>query len=112
MSNELIIKEIVIGEGVEIQNDQIAVVHYTGKLTDENGSKFDSSVDRGDPFSFTLGAGQVIKGWDKGVLGMKVGSKRHLFIPSDMAYGDYGIPQAGIPGGATLFFEVELLGIE
>jgi FKBP-type peptidyl-prolyl cis-trans isomerase len=110
MSNELIIEEVVIGTGTEITNNQTAVVHYTGTL--EDGTKFDSSKDRNDPFSFHLGAGEVIKGWDAGVIGMKIGGHRKLIIPSHMAYGDYGIPQAGIPGGATLIFEVELLGIE
>ena len=76
-----------------------------------DGTKFDSSYDRGQPFSFTLGAGQVIEGWDQGFAGMKVGGKRKLTIPSSLGYGDSGIPGA-IPGGATLIFEVELLGVE
>ncbi len=83
-------------------------VHYTGWLT--TGAKFDSSLDRGKPFSFKLGAGQVIKGWDQGVVGMRVGGKRRLTIPSHLAYGDRGFPGA-IPPGATLVFEVELLGV-
>lgn len=97
------------GAGVEIKNGQTAVVHYTGKLTD--GTKFDSSVDRGTPFEFPLGAGMVIKGWDLGVLGMKVGEKRILTIPSDLGYGERGAGGV-IPPNATLVFEVELLGIK
>ncbi len=97
------------GAGVEIKNGQTAVVHYTGKLT--NGTTFDSSVTRGTPFEFPLGAGMVIKGWDLGVLGMKVGEKRMLTIPADLGYGDRGAG-AVIPPNATLIFEVELLGIK
>nr|XP_039260369.1 peptidyl-prolyl cis-trans isomerase FKBP2-like [Styela clava] len=82
-------------------------MHYTGTL--EDGTKFDSSVDRDQPFTFTLGVGQVIKGWDQGLLGMCEGEKRKLKIPSDLGYGDRGSP---IPGGATLIFEVELLKIK
>lgn len=105
--NGLIIETLQEGQGAEAQNGDLVSVHYTGTFVD--GTKFDSSVDRGMPFEFTLGAGMVIKGWDQGVLGMKVGEKRMLTIPSDLAYGpnDY----AGIPGGSTLIFEVELLGI-
>ncbi len=96
-------------------NDQIAQigdtvqVHYTGTLDD--GTKFDSSRDRGQPFEFTIGEGQVIQGWDEGIPGMKVGEQRTLVIPSDQAYGDEGIPGV-IPGGATLHFDVELMSIE
>jgi|SRR5579872_6436568 len=88
-------------------------VHYTGWL-DQNGKpgkKFDSSHDRGVPFSFMIGAGQVIKGWDEGVMGMKVGEKRRLIIPAQLGYGARGVPGA-IPGDATLIFDVELLGVE
>jgi len=97
------------GNGPEAKAGQTVAVHYTGWLTD--GTKFDSSVDRGQPFDFQLGAGQVIKGWDEGVAGMKVGEKRKLTIPSSLGYGDHG---AGgkIPPGATLIFDVELLGIQ
>lgn len=97
------------GNGPAAKAGQTVAVHYTGWLTD--GTKFDSSVDRGQPFDFQLGAGQVIKGWDEGVAGMKVGEKRKLTIPSSLGYGDRG---AGgkIPPGATLIFDVELLGIQ
>lgn len=104
----LIIETLQEGNGEVAKNGDMVSVHYTGTLLD--GTKFDSSVDRGQPFEFTLGVGQVIAGWDKGVLGMKIGEKRKLTIPSDLAYGDRG---AGglIPPGATLMFEVELLGL-
>jgi FKBP-type peptidyl-prolyl cis-trans isomerase len=97
-----------VGVGEEAPAGKKVVVHYVGTL--EDGTKFDSSRDRGQPFSFTLGVGQVIKGWDEGVKGMKVGGLRKLIIPSDMAYGDSGIPGA-IPPKATLIFEVELLQV-
>jgi len=97
------------GNGPVATAGQTVSVHYTGWLTD--GTKFDSSVDRGQPFSFTLGAGQVIKGWDEGVAGMKVGEKRKLTIPSDLGYGDRGAGSV-IPPNATLVFDVELLGIQ
>lgn len=111
MTNEnkepLDIQVLKEGTGPEIKNGDTATVHYTG--TFENGTKFDSSVDRGTPFSFTLGAGQVIKGWDLGILGMKVGEKRKLTIQPEYGYGpkDY----MSIPGNSVLIFEVELLKI-
>lgn len=107
--NELQIEDIKEGTGDKAVNGALVSVHYTGTL--EDGSVFDSSVTRGVPFEFSLGQGQVIKGWDQGVLGMKVGGKRKLTIPSSLAYGDSGIPGT-IPPKATLIFEVELLGVK
>lgn len=101
-------EDLVVGSGAEAVAGKTVSVHYTGKLTD--GTKFDSSLDRGDPFSFRLGAGQVIKGWDQGVAGMKVGGKRMLTIPPELGYGARGAGGV-IPPNATLVFEVELLGV-
>lgn len=106
---QLVTEDITVGTGETAEAGDLVSVHYTGTLTD--GTKFDSSKDRGTPFNFTLGAGQVIEGWDKGVAGMKVGGVRKLTIPSSMAYGNQGVPGV-IPGGATLIFEVELLEIK
>jgi FKBP-type peptidyl-prolyl cis-trans isomerase FkpA len=102
-------QDVKLGTGAEAVKGKRIKVHYTGTLTD--GSKFDSSVDRGDPFTFTLGAGEVIKGWDEGFAGMKVGGKRKLTIPYPMAYGESGRPPK-IPPKATLIFDVELLGVD
>jgi FKBP-type peptidyl-prolyl cis-trans isomerase len=106
---ELNIEDQKTGEGAEAVAGKTVSVHYTGWLTD--GKKFDSSVDRGQPFQFTLGVGQVIQGWDKGVAGMKVGGKRKLTIPPEMGYGARGAGGV-IPPNATLVFEVELLGVK
>ncbi|MEA2562382.1 MAG: peptidylprolyl isomerase [Acidobacteriota bacterium] len=100
--------DLKVGEGPEATTGNVVKVHYTGRL--ENGTKFDSSLDRQEPFTFRLGAGEVIEGWDQGIAGMKVGGKRQLTIPSDLGYGDQG--SGAIPPGATLIFEVQLLGIE
>ena len=102
-----------VGEG--ISQGQVAVVHYTGWIYDptapeQQGTKFDSSRDRGEPFSFMIGAGQVIRGWDEGVQGMQPGGQRRLVIPPDLAYGEPG--KGPIPANATLVFDVELLKIE
>jgi peptidylprolyl isomerase len=98
----------VVGSGDAPEKGKKVKVHYTGTLT--SGKKFDSSVDRGQPFEFTIGIGQVIRGWDEGVMGMKVGGKRQLIIPSDLGYGARGAPPA-IPPNAELIFDVELLGV-
>ncbi|HZZ81729.1 MAG TPA: FKBP-type peptidyl-prolyl cis-trans isomerase [Gemmataceae bacterium] len=98
-----------VGDGKEAKAGTTVVVHYTGTLT--NGKKFDSSRDRNRPFDFELGAGMVIKGWDEGVAGMKVGGKRKLIIPPDLGYGAKGAGNV-IPGNATLIFEVELLQVK
>ena len=107
-NQELQIEDLKVGTGAEAKPGQTVSVHYTGTLT--NGTKFDSSKDRGKPFQFQLGAGKVIKGWDQGVAGMKVGGVRKLTIPPHLGYGDRGAAGV-IPGGATLIFEVELLGV-
>ena len=107
-SRGLIIEDLVVGTGAESTSGQRVTVHYTGWLTD--GKKFDSSKDRNDPFRFRLGAGEVIRGWDQGVQGMKVGGKRKLTIPSDLGYGSRGAGGV-IPPNATLIFDVELLAV-
>lgn len=112
----LIVTELKPGTGPAVAAGQTAVVHYTGWLhaegaPDSKGRKFDSSRDRGEPFGFEVGAGEVIKGWDQGVAGMKVGEQRRLTIPPELGYGSRGAGGV-IPGGATLIFDVELVGIE
>jgi len=109
-ATELKSEDLKVGEGEEAVEGKTVVVHYTGTLTD--GKKFDSSLDRGQPFEFPLGAGRVIKGWDMGVKGMKVGGKRKLTIPAELGYGEAGTPGGPIPPNATLVFEVELLGVK
>ena len=109
MEAELQIEDIREGAGPEARAGQTVVVHYVGTLT--GGEKFDSSRDRGEGFSFPLGGGRVIKGWDQGVAGMKVGSIRKLTIPPHLAYGARGYPPV-IPANSTLVFEVELLEIK
>ncbi len=106
--SRLLINDEVIGTGEVAESGNRVVVHYTGRFVD--GTVFDSSVSRGEPFQFVLGAGLVIKGWDEGIVGMRVGGKRLLSVPPEYGYGmnDYG----PIPGGSTLIFEVELLKVE
>ena len=102
------VEKLTSGTGPAPKRGDTVTVHYSGWLTD--GTKFDSSVDRDEPFSFVLGTGQVIQGWDQGVAGMRVGEKARLTIPPGLAYGEQGYPGA-IPPNATLIFEVELLSI-
>ena len=107
-SSGLTIEDLVVGNGDTASAGQRVSVHYTGWTTD--GKKFDSSKDRGQPFSFSLGEGEVIRGWDEGVAGMKVGGKRKLTIPPELGYGSRGAGKV-IPPNATLLFEVELLAV-
>ena len=103
------VQDLKVGEGQEAKAGDTIAVHYTGWLTD--GTKFDSSLDRGQPFAFALGQGMVIQGWDMGVQGMRIGGKRRLEIPPQLGYGERGAGDI-IPPGATLIFEVELLAIQ
>ena len=109
MDGELTIEDIIVGEGTEAVKHSIVTVNYTGWL--EDGSKFDSSLNPGrDPFRFTIGAGQVIQGWDQGIPGMKIGGKRKLTIPPSMGYGNRD--NGAIPANSVLIFEVDLLVVE
>ena len=113
MSNGLQITDTKAGTGAEARKGQTVTVHYTGWLYNDGqqGAKFDSSKDRNDPFVFALGAGMVIRGWDEGVQGMKIGGKRTLIIPAELGYGARGAGGV-IPPNATLKFDVELLGVQ
>ena len=108
-ADELVIEDIRVGAGAEAKAGQKVSVHYVGTLVD--GKQFDSSRDRGEPFKFNLGAGQVIQGWDQGVAGMKIGGLRKLTIPARLGYGARGAGGGLIPPNATLYFDVELLKI-
>lgn len=107
--DKFLIEDIKKGSGNEVQSGDYVLIHYNGTLKD--GTKFDSSYDRGTPFKTRIGVGAVIDGWDMGVIGMKVGGKRKLTIPGKLAYGASGIPDV-IPPNATLIFEVELISID
>lgn len=109
IDQELNVTDILLGSGAATATGSAVTVHYTGKLAD--GTTFDSSLDRNQPFTFTVGAGNVIAGWEQGLLGMQVGGKRRLTIPPHLAYGAAGIPGV-IPPQSTLIFEIELLSIE
>jgi len=110
MESGLTYIDVKVGDGAEAKAAQVVSVHYTGWLV--NGTQFDSSVSRGKPFEFPLGGGRVIKGWDLGVAGMKLGGVRKLIIPPELGYGETGTPGGPIPPNATLIFEVELLEVE
>lgn len=105
--SQFIAEDIIIGDGEEAKKGQLITVHYVGVLYD--GTPFDSSLSRGEPFQFILGSGQVIQGWDRGVVGMKVGGRRILVIPPELAYGDRAT--GSIPANSTLIFEIELLEV-
>ena len=106
-SGQLVIEDLVVGTGATAVAGDVITVHYVGTLT--GGQKFDSSYDRGNPYTFRLGAGSVIAGWDQGLVGMKVGGKRRLTIPPNLAYGSQG--NGPIPGNATILFDVDLISI-
>lgn len=108
--NGLEIQDVVLGNGEEAKRGDAIAAHYVGTLS--NGQKFDSSYDRGEPFSFVLGSGSVIKGWDLGLVGMRVGGKRKLIIPPDLGYGSRGAGGGIIPPDAILFFEIELMDVQ
>lgn len=106
--SDLVSEDLTVGTGPAVVAGDTVSVHYTGTLT--NGQKFDSSLDRGQPFEFSVGAGQVIKGWDQGLVGMQVGGKRKLTIPASLGYGNRSV--GTIPANSTLIFEIELLAIK
>jgi peptidylprolyl isomerase len=108
MSEELKMEDLVVGEGKEAVRGALITTHYTGWL--EDGTKFDSSVDKGRPFQCVIGTGRVIKGWDQGMMGMKVGGKRKLWVPAHLAYGERQIGDR-IPANSNLVFEIELLEV-
>ncbi|KIA80945.1 MULTISPECIES: FKBP-type peptidyl-prolyl cis-trans isomerase [Chromobacterium] len=108
MSEELKMEDLVVGEGKEAVRGALITTHYTGWL--EDGTKFDSSVDKGRPFQCVIGTGRVIKGWDQGMMGMKVGGKRKLWVPAHLAYGERQIGDR-IPPNSNLVFEIELLEV-
>ncbi|MCD4498216.1 FKBP-type peptidyl-prolyl cis-trans isomerase [Chromobacterium vaccinii] len=108
MSEELKIEDLVVGEGKEAVRGALITSHYTGWL--EDGTKFDSSVDKGRPFQCVIGTGRVIKGWDQGMMGMRVGGKRKLWVPAHLAYGERQIGDR-IPANSNLVFEIELLEV-
>jgi FKBP-type peptidyl-prolyl cis-trans isomerase FkpA len=101
-------EDLTVGQGAEAHAGATVIVHYTGWLVD--GTKFDSSLDKGEPFVFRIGGGQVIRGWDEGLAGMKVGGKRRLTVPARLGYGDRA--RGNIPAGSTLVFEIQLLGVK
>ncbi len=105
---KLVVQDTKVGEGAEVKDGSVVSVHYVGML--QGGEEFDNSYKKGTPFTFVVGKGSVIKGWDMGLMGMKVGGERILVIPSDLAYGEYGV--GPIPSRATLLFSIELLSIE
>ena len=110
MPSGLVYWDIRVGNGEAAKEGSHVRVHYTGWLT--NGKKFDSSVDAGKPFDFTIGNGEVIKGWEEGVVGMRIGGKRQLRIPPTLGYGAEGTPGGPIPANATLIFDIQLLGVQ
>ncbi len=110
LADGLEMQDVVVGSGAEAKNGDTISAHYIGTLSD--GKKFDSSYDRGEPFSFVLGNGAVIQGWDLGLVGMNVGGKRKLIIPPDLGYGDRNIGEGLIPPNSTLFFDVELIATQ
>lgn len=107
LDDGLEIQDVIVGSGAEAKKGDLVSAHYIGTLS--GGQKFDSSYDRGEPFSFTLGDGMVIKGWDLGLVGMKIGGKRKLIIPPALGYGDRNIGEGLIPPNSTLYFDVELV---